>query len=536
MKQNLFLNFLVFCCQEYSQLFWNTTKMFKVSFNSKKDAIKELERVYNPKGLFMMKDNEVYKDRLWHYKCHEMNSDGRLEPSCCDFLATITCMQSTVGGRRVRKYHIALSCGEHEDCDKMSHMQRTQPRKKLCCENHPAKSQKLDWSKVENQEKMTGAAEEVKSGKLTQKAAAEKYSVPLSTLNKTLTGKRDVATKKGRPSAFPVHVEQTIELYALQMSDAATGLTFSNLRTIALQVMSTMDPENTEFKASDKWVHSFVLRHPRISRRRAQALEKNRARGLNEEITRDYFEVLETAIAYCKANSPSLDLPPDFIANLDESAAILQAEGKTVVGRKGSSSIHTVTEGGRSVSARISQVALVGGGTVRFHPSYLIEGIDLPLDQLLPWNYELVHLPAGHAYCMVPKGSLTDESWAKVVVPDIIKQYNALRAEKGMPDQWALIVLDGFTSHSYCVEALQMLLEAKIMVVRMPSHSSHALQPLDVAIFHSLKVLLRELIDCAAKESIIPLTKWDLLRLFHKSWEEVMLKINDFIYYIILKI
>ena len=59
------------------------------------------------------------------------------------------------------------------------------------------------------------------------------------------------------------------------------------------------------------------------------------------------------------------------------------------------------------------------------------------------------------------------------------------------------------------------------MLLRIPSHSSHALQALDVSVFHPLKKNLKEIITLAGNEAVDGLNKWDLLRLFHKSWETV---------------
>lgn len=53
----------------------------------------------------------------------------------------------------------------------------------------------------------------------------------------------------------------------------------------------------------------------------------------------------------------------------------------------------------------------------------------------------------------------------------------------------------------------------------MPSHTSSALQVLDVAIFAPLKSLFREVIDAYLHQTHPhALKKEDILRLFHKSW------------------
>jgi uncharacterized membrane protein YfhO len=188
--------------QENSQISYFETKMYKLSFKTKKEALQELERVHNPHGYFLLKPVEAKKDRLWLWKCHEVNSEGCSEPGSCSFCASITCCQTQVNGTRVRQYHLGLSNDKHDNCHQMRQMQSTQPRKKVCCDNHTPKSAKLDWSTAENQDKMLTAVEDVKSGRLTQVEAAKRHSIPTSTLNKTLTGKRDTDSKPGRSSAL----------------------------------------------------------------------------------------------------------------------------------------------------------------------------------------------------------------------------------------------------------------------------------------------------------------------------------------------
>lgn len=322
---------------------------------------------------------------------------------------------------------------------------------------------------------------------------------------------------------LPVEVEDMIEMYCLSMSDAAQGITTSEISTIAREMMNYLKPDNTGFKASHTWIRGFIDRHPRVSKRRAQALERVRAGGLNKELCEDYFATMGTCIKFCEENSPhGGQLPGNYRLNLDESAVIGQGEGKTVIGRKGANAIHTVCDGVRAVSCRMSQVALISAGDHVFDPSYIIEGIEPPTSQIQAADGGLTSLPPQCKWSMSPKGSLTDEVWDNMVVPDIIDQVHRLRVKDNRPDQWALLTLDGFTSHSYCITSLKNFYDAKIMLLRMPSHSSHALQALDVSVFHPVKSDLRELITQVSAGSHDCLNKWDMLRLFHKCWNKAM--------------
>jgi hypothetical protein len=122
---------------------------------------------------------------------------------------------------------------------------------------------------------------------------------------------------------------------------------------------------------------------------------------------------------------------------------------------------------------------------------------------------------------------MTYSVWEDHVVPDLCEQFNAVRAAKKMPDQWALLVLDGFGAHSYSIKALKMLKENKIIVIRLPSHTSSALQPLDVAVFRSVKSNNAELMKafimhkCHTQRKTASLTKFEMAKIFHLSWKKV---------------
>jgi hypothetical protein len=487
-------------------------------YKTKKAAVAALNQHANPKGLYTMKLCDGESSTISYLKCQ----DG-LEGGPCSWCARIRTSRETVKGNRVRQFKISLVDGNHNNCGSAALLEASTPPLKKAKPSEPLSSRQ-DWSTPENKAKMTSAmfecSPENPGKKLTQAQAAAKYSIPPAVLCKTIKGRRSLDTKKGCGTVIHRDVEEALVMYCLQMSDAASGITPTEIGWIAKAAMHYLQPQNTTFCASSTWVTGFISRHQQIAKRRAQALERNRASGLNEDIVEDYFVVLAGAIKHCEDNSPSRSLPPNFRLNLDESAAIQQAQGKLVLGRFGASSIHTVCEGVRSVNCRMSQVAMISAGDARFHPSYIIEGVEEPTAEIQP-DGSLRNLPAECKWTMSPKGTLTDEIWEEMVVPDIIDQIEKLRVKEQLPGQWALLTLDGFTSHSYCHKSLVAFLEAKIMVVRIPSHSSHALQALDVTVFHPLKVDLRESITLLQHDSLDTLTKWDLLRLFHKSWDKV---------------
>ena len=58
---------------------------------------------------------------------------------------------------------------------------------------------------------------------------------------------------------------------------------------------------------------------------------------------------------------------------------------------------------------------------------------------------------------------------------------------KPTPDSKVLLLLDGSKSHTHSFEALQRASECGILMISLPPHTSHRLQPLDLCFFKPLK-------------------------------------------------
>ena len=59
------------------------------------------------------------------------------------------------------------------------------------------------------------------------------------------------------------------------------------------------------------------------------------------------------------------------------------------------------------------------------------------------------------------------------------------------PGRPQLLIMDGHESHSY-VELIEKASAEQIIMVELPSHTSHWLQPLDRSVFYSLKSYYNE--------------------------------------------
>ena len=92
---------------------------------------------------------------------------------------------------------------------------------------------------------------------------------------------------------------------------------------------------------------------------------------------------------------------------------------------------------------RLTAVATVTAGNALVDPVFIFEGARVTKDELL----SLKCLPVGTKWTMTQKGYMTDDTWENVVVPHLINQAAMAREMRGKPEQWILLVMDGFGAH-----------------------------------------------------------------------------------------
>lgn len=74
--------------------------------------------------------------------------------------------------------------------------------------------------------------------------------------------------------------------------------------------------------------------------------------------------------------------------------------------------------------------------------------------------------------------------WFKVVFVEYVKQLDGPK----------LLILDGHSSH-ITLDIVRLAKENNIEIVCLPPHSTHILQPLDVAVFKPMKTEWRKIVE-----------------------------------------
>jgi len=97
--------------------------------------------------------------------------------------------------------------------------------------------------------------------------------------------------------------------------------------------------------------------------------------------------------------------------------------------------------------------------------------------------------------------------------------FNPATWEKAAGRYWFLI-LDGHNSHC-TYQFCQYVAKNKIEIICLPSHMTHALQPCDVDAFRPLAQSWKRIVTVAS-QSLIAITKDNLLSYYHTAWVEAL--------------
>ncbi|XP_065642522.1 uncharacterized protein LOC136074146 [Hydra vulgaris] len=231
--------------------------------------------------------------------------------------------------------------------------------------------------------------------------------------------------------------------------------------------------------AGKKWYYAFMQRHPQLSLRGPESTSIARAQGFNKERVQSFFNLLSKLCMEEK-------LTPDRLYNMDETSLstvqdgqikIISARGKKRVG------IMTSSERGNSVTAVVCVSAA---------------GFYVPPMLIYKRKRMKPEITNG-----APPGTVFNTQ------------------EKGWMSNEVLLILDGHVTHSKNLAAIYLARNAGVRMVSLPPHTTHRLQPLDVAFFGPLGTYYDEAMRKWMRSHISqPVTTWQVAELFGDAYSQ----------------
>jgi hypothetical protein len=157
--------------------------------------------------------------------------------------------------------------------------------------------------------------------------------------------------------------------------------------------------------------------------------------------------------------------------NADESGLQLNNGPQKVVSMKGKKNVMSVTAKDRGQTVTVA--ACVSATGVFMPPYVIFKGKNL--------RQEFRDgMPPGTAVSMSKSGYITVE-----IFHDFIKHFVSRKPQGNKP---SILLHDGHSTHESDLDILQYALDNNVIMISIPPHTSHYIQPLDRLFFRSLKV------------------------------------------------
>lgn len=326
------------------------------------------------------------------------------------------------------------------------------------------KSDRGRWSEVA----MAAAVMAVIRDKMPLFKASRIHAVPRSTLRDRVLSKRTKSAYQ-KESVLGLQNEKELVKRIIRLQEKGFGLSIKEVRGLAYEfAVKNKVPKSTMFNSSTQlagwdWYRAFMHRNPELSVRTAESISYARAQCLNKPVMMSFFNMYEQVIADSNAIGK-----PQNIYNADESGLQMAVRAGKVLSKKGARSVVQTSNVERGETVTVLACCNASGNFVP--PFVVFKGV-----RMKPEFCD--NLPPGSIAAMSESGYINADLFLKW-----LKHFNSHR----VPGKTVLIV-DGHASHVKSLEVLDYAIENDIVMLCLPPHTTHFLQPLDRSFFRALK-------------------------------------------------
>ncbi|XP_063227417.1 uncharacterized protein LOC134533739 [Bacillus rossius redtenbacheri] len=315
------------------------------------------------------------------------------------------------------------------------------------------------------------ALADVRNGNRTQREAATFHGIPRSTLRHYIHGSRGSGSisRDGFGGGGKLSIPH---VYEVQLADCLRVLEkwgFGLSRDEVMDMVQSFVQQNnikTRFKEGrpgPDWFIAYKKRH-NLSIKKPQGVEYVRMSQENPFVINELFDLLQKTI-----EENVLINKPHLIFNCDETGFGHDPSKTKVVGGKGVKCTRTISSAGRENTTVFACCSAAGD---KLPLLCVLKGKNV-MESWIDTNSD-----ARTGYAASKSGWMDGEiflNWfKKVFLPNIPEE------------RPVLLILDGHKSHV----SLPMILKAvehQVVLVKLPPHTTHVTQPMDVGVFKGLK-------------------------------------------------
>jgi hypothetical protein len=336
-------------------------------------------------------------------------------------------------------------------------------------------------------------------------ARADSSRVALTTLYNRHHGRPSKEEIAQRQQYLSVEEEKALVAFLLLTSSFGQPVRIKYIPTLAFSIARRRSPASRPNKPPGKnWAQAFGKRHPEVKAKRIRSIDWKRHEVHTYDKVTEWFEVIGKVL-----QDPTI--LPENVYNMDETGVMLSMLGsvKVFVGRddvrghRGASvkrtmvtAIECISADGRSLHPLVIWPASTHRSNWTTHPTP-------------GWHF-------GFSENGYNDSKINLEWLTRVFDPQTREIAN------GKP---RVLISDGFATHE-TLEVLEFCFANNIILCRLPSHTSHKLQPCDVSVFGPLKTAYRDQVERLNRGGVDTIGKQHFTYLYQPARDRAITKRN----------
>jgi hypothetical protein len=332
--------------------------------------------------------------------------------------------------------------------------------------------------------------------------AAQIFNVPRTTLRRRMNSQLSREESRVNKHKLDPIEEQTLVRYIIEQDARGFPMRLSGVEDMANLLLASRDGK----PVGKHWAQRFVNAQPSLKTKFNRPYDYQRALCEDPEVIGNWFRLLRNMMA-------KYGITDDDLYNFDETGFMMGVITATLVitrsDRHGKAK--SIQPGNREWATAIECINAKGWC---IPPFVIVQGAY----HLANWTTE-----SGFPPSWIIKPTLngwTDNETGLEWIRHFDK--HTIKRTKG---KYRMLVLDGHKSH-VSAEFEQYCKEHNIIPISMPPHSSHLLQPLDVALFSPLKRAYGDKINLFIQASINHITKSEFFIAFKAAHNKVFTEEN----------
>ena len=330
--------------------------------------------------------------------------------------------------------------------------------------------------------------------------AAGVFGVPETTLRRRLQGVPQQQGSRSKNRLLQEYEEERLINWVLSLERRGFPPYIIDIKRMAQTLLARRGPNGATRIVGVNWAYTFLKGHPDLKTRLSRRRDAQRVKQEDPRIIRPWFErVLATKQKY--------GILDEDTYNFDETGfamGLITGSSSKVVGSRDSVGRAVVIQPGNRMWTTVIECVNATGWTIP--PFVILEG-KVHLDY---WYKQHYSIPLDWHVGVSDNGWTTDALGFRW-----IQHFNEFTKQRTV-GTYRLLILDGHGSHA-TPEFDTFCTENKIITECMPAHTSHILQPLDVACFSPLKNAYGHLVQDLARYAIFHVDKADFLTMYMQA-------------------